>query len=209
MYRKIKRPLDLLISLISLLVLSPLFILIILSIKLDTKGPAFFRQTRVGRNNKTFKIWKFRSMLTFEESYYDDGTEIPNYDRVTRIGSLLRKTSLDELPQLVNVIVGDMSLIGPRPTLEYQVEKYDEFQAKRLNVRPGLTGLAQVNGRNTLSWEEKINYDVKYVENLTLKNDIIIFFKTFKVLFRSDDNKFIKHDRLSEHSGSVEEDVNK
>lgn len=204
-----KRPLDVFLSLFSLIVLSPIFLIIILFIKIDTNGPAFFRQTRVGKDKKIFKIWKFRSMLTFEDSFYSDGTEISNYDRITKVGKFLRNSSLDELPQLINILVGDMSTIGPRPTLEYQVEKYDAHQIKRLDVRPGLTGWAQVNGRNTLTWEEKINYDVEYVENLTLLNDIKIFLKTFNVLLKSEDNKFTKHDELSKHDGAVEEDVNK
>src|SRR5699024_6288381 len=120
MYKKyFKRHLDVFIILCSIIALSLIIIIIILAIKIDTKGPIFFHQTRVGKNNNTFTIWKFRSMLTFEDSFYSDGTEIPNYDRITKVGTFLRKSSLDELPQLINVLTGDMSIIGPRPTLEY------------------------------------------------------------------------------------------
>jgi len=205
----LKRFLDIFISLSAIIILSPLFIIIILSIKIDSTGPVFFRQTRVGRKGDKFKIWKFRSMLIFEESFYSDGTEISNYNRITKVGNFLRKTSLDELPQLINILVGDMSLIGPRPTLEYQVERYNNFQLKRLEVRPGLTGLAQINGRNSLTWKEKIDYDVSYVENLSLILDLKIFLKTFVVLLRQEDNKFISPDELSAHKGTVEEDVNR
>lgn len=209
MYKKyIKRLLDVIISLLAIFILSPIILIICIAIKLESKGPALFTQTRVGKNSKIFKIFKFRSMLTFEESYYEDGTPISNYDRITKVGKVLRKTSLDELPQLFNIFKGDMSLIGPRPTLEYQVEKYDNYQMKRLFVLPGLTGNAQVNGRNNLSWNEKIRYDVEYVENLTFILDLKIFFKTFSVLIKPNDNKFIKHDEISKHDSDVEKDVN-
>lgn len=205
----LKRIFDFFFSLLSLIVLSPLFFLIFLAIKIDSKGPIFFNQTRVGKDGNLFKVFKFRSMLTFEESFYDDGTPISNYDRITKVGDFLRKTSLDELPQLANILIGDMSLIGPRPTLEYQVEKYNDYQKKRLLVRPGLTGWAQINGRNNLSWEEKINYDVEYVKNVGFLFDLKIFIKTFRVLLKSDDNGFKKPDKLSQHEGSVNDDVNR
>jgi len=204
-----KRPLDLIISFFAIIFLLPIFLLLGILIKVESKGPIFFTQTRVGKNKKIFKIWKFRSMLTFEESVHPDGSEIPNYDRITKVGSFLRKYSLDELPQLINIFLGDMSIIGPRPTLEYQVKKYNSFQEMRLQVRPGLTGLAQVNGRNNLTWNEKINYDVQYVKTLTFILDIKIFFKTFSVILNSNDNKFTKHDELSKHSGSVQDDIKK
>lgn len=205
----IKRVLDLLISIVSIIVLSPIFLIIMMAIKLESKGPVFFSQSRVGKDGIKFKVHKFRSMLTFEESFYSDGTPIENYDRITKVGNLLRKSSLDELPQIFNILKGEMSLVGPRPTLEYQVEKYNEFQKKRLLVRPGLTGWAQVNGRNSLSWEEKIKFDVEYVEYLSLKLDLTIIFKTFGVLFKANDNSFTKPDELSKHDGKVEDDVNK
>src|SRR5699024_2841789 len=127
-----KRILDIICSGIALLVLFPVFIVITIAIKIDTRGHAIFTQERVGLNKKLFKIYKFRTMLTFENSFYDDGTPIENYDRITKVGSILRKTSLDELPQLINIFIGDMSIVGPRPTLLYQVEKYNSIQARRL-----------------------------------------------------------------------------
>lgn len=210
MYRKhLKHKLDTLISLVSLIVLSPLFILITILIKKDSKGPVFFTQERVGQHGEKFRIIKFRTMLNFEDSYYDDGTPIENYDRITKIGNILRKTSLDELPQLINVFKGEMSIIGPRPTLAYQVENYNDYHMKRLEVKPGLTGLAQVNGRNSLSWEEKIDFDVTYSEKLWIITDLLIFLKTFVVLLKTDKVSFTKHDSISEHKGSINEDVNK
>lgn len=210
MYKKhFKHKLDTVISLVSLFLLSPLFILITILIKRDSKGPAFFSQERVGQYGEKFRIVKFRTMLRFEDSYYDDGTPIENYERITKVGSILRKTSLDELPQLVNVFKGEMSIVGPRPTLAYQVENYNEYHMKRLLVKPGLTGLAQVNGRNSLSWEEKIDFDVTYVSKLWFITDVLIFLKTFVVLLKTDKVSFTKHDSISEHKGNVNEDVNK
>lgn len=209
MYRRhVKSKLDKLLSFVSLLLLSPLFIIIGIAIKKDSKGPIFFTQERVGLRGEKFRIVKFRTMLTFEESYYADGTQIENYDRITKVGNLLRKTSLDELPQLINIFKGDMSLVGPRPTLSYQVENYDSFQMKRLEVKPGLTGLAQVSGRNSLTWEDKINYDLQYVNKLWFITDVIIILRTFLVLFRTEKVSFSKHDKISEHKGDVTKDVN-
>lgn len=204
----IKRSLDIVFSGIALILLSPLLLLIAFMIKVDTKGPAFFKQTRVGNDQNLFYIYKFRTMLTFEESFYEDGTPIGNYDRITKVGRYLRKTSLDELPQLINIFIGDMSLVGPRPTLMYQVEKYNQEQMRRLNVKPGLTGYAQVNGRNSLSWEEKIQYDLSYVDSITFSKDIKIILKTFIVVLKSEKVDFTKPDDISKHSGDVRKDVN-
>jgi exopolysaccharide biosynthesis polyprenyl glycosylphosphotransferase len=203
----VKRGFDLFASTIAIAILSPLFILVAIAIKMDSKGPVFFTQDRVGKDGKLFRIIKFRSMLTFEESYLADGTPMSNYDRITRVGRFLRKTSLDELPQLFNVLKGDMSIVGPRPTLPYQVEKYNATQRQRLAVRPGLTGLAQINGRNELTWEEKIQYDLKYIQSLSFLNDLQIIFKTVFVVLRGEKVEFSKHDDISKHSGDVLEDV--
>lgn len=202
-----KRTLDVFCSLLALVILSPLFLLIGLAIKLDTRGPVFFMQERIGKNKKPFKIYKFRTMLTFEDSFYSDGTPIDNYDRITKVGNILRKTSLDELPQLINIIKGDMSIVGPRPTLAYQVEKYNSEQAKRLEVRPGLTGYAQVKGRNSLSWEEKIKYDLDYVNNISFVTDVKIVIKTIFVVLRAEKVEFTKPDEISKHSGDIRKDV--
>lgn len=210
MYRKyFKSLLDWVIILVSIVVLMPIFLIISIAIKIDSKGPILFTQTRVGQHSKTFKIIKFRTMLTFEESFNEDGTPIENYSRITTVGNILRKTSLDELPQIFNIFKGEMSLVGPRPTLEYQVRKYTKEQFKRLEVKPGLTGRAQINGRNNISWEKKIEYDIQYVEELSFWNDLLIIIKTFSVLIKADDNSFTEHDKLSEHSGDVFKDVNK
>lgn len=210
MYRKhLKRFIDVTASGISLILLSPIFLIIIVLIKIDSKGPALFTQKRVGKEGKEFKIYKFRTMLTFEDSFYPDGSPIENYDRITKVGNILRKTSIDELPQLINIFIGDMSIVGPRPTLSYQVEKYDDNQARRLKVKPGLTGLAQINGRNSLSWEQKIQYDIDYVENITFLSDLKIILKTFVVVFKSEKIEFIAHDEISKHAGDVRDDISK
>lgn len=196
----IKRLFDFLLSLILLIVLSPLFLIIAILIKLDSEGEIFFKQERAGLNGKPFMIYKFRTMVKNAEKIGDGYYTGENDPRITRIGRFLRKTSLDELPQLINILKGEMSIIGPRPTLMYQVEKYDAFQRKRLLMKPGVTGLAQVNGRNSLSWPERIKYDVYYVENWNLWMDIKIFFKTFLVVLKgegvyAEKEKFIIKDK--------------
>lgn len=182
----IKHLFDKIFSFILLVILSPLFILIAILIKLDSKGPVFFIQQRVGKDNKLFNIYKFRTMVPDAINIGSGVYTEENDPRITRIGRFLRKTSLDELPQLINILKGEMSFIGPRPTLAYQVEQYNDFQRKRLLVRPGVTGLAQVNGRNSLSWPERIEYDVKYVENYSLMLDFKILLKTFLVIFKQE-----------------------
>lgn len=182
----IKHLLDKVFSFILLIFLSPLFILIAILIKLDSKGPVMFVQQRVGKNRALFNIYKFRTMVP---DAINIGTGVyteENDPRITRVGRFLRKTSLDELPQLLNILKGEMSFIGPRPTLAYQVEQYNDFQKKRLLMKPGVTGLAQINGRNSLSWPERIEYDVQYVENYSLGLDFKIFLKTFLVIFKQE-----------------------
>jgi lipopolysaccharide/colanic/teichoic acid biosynthesis glycosyltransferase len=142
------------------------------AIKLTSEGPVFFRQERVGMDGRTFEVWKFRTMVTGDNPIFPDAT------RITTAGRLLRRLSLDELPQLINVWLGDMSIVGPRPTLPYQVERYDEHQRRRLAVRPGLTGLAQVSGRNSLSWAERIELDVEYVQRQSLRFDLELIART-------------------------------
>lgn len=203
----IKRCIDLVASSLGLVILSPLFFIVAALIKLDSKGPIFFTQDRVGTEGKLFKIFKFRTMRTFEESFNPDGSEMENYSRITKVGKWLRKTSIDELPQLINIALGNMSIVGPRPTLPYQAERYTEHQRKRLKVKPGLTGLAQVNGRNSLSWEEKIEYDIKYTEIISLLTDIRIILKTIPVILKAEKQEFIKHDAISKHQNNVLKDV--
>lgn len=189
MYIQIKRIIDFIIALIALILLSPLFLILALWIKFDSKGPVIFRQQRLGLNGDVFTLYKFRSMKVGAEA--EGVYEKKGDTRVTKSGSFLRKTSLDELPQLVNMLVGDMSLIGPRPPLTYHpwpYEEYDSFQKKMFNVRPGITGWAQVNGRKEVPWPKRIRLNVEYVENISLVLDIKIFFKTIFKVLKMEDN---------------------
>jgi undecaprenyl phosphate N,N'-diacetylbacillosamine 1-phosphate transferase len=178
----IKRMFDLFLSIFLLIVLSPILTLIAILIKLNSKGPVLFKQVRVGEDSKLFKIYKFRTMVKNSSKNRCDYNLCKGDSKITYVGNFLRKWSLDELPQLINIIKGEMSFIGPRPTLEYQVKQYNDFQRKRLNMKPGITGWAQVNGRNSLTWEERIYYDVCYVMNFSLSLDFEIFIKTIKVM---------------------------
>ena len=147
-----------------------------LAVRLTSPGPVFFRQERVGRDGTTFRVWKFRTMVA------GDNPIFPDASRITSAGRVLRRTSLDELPQLINVAVGEMSVVGPRPTLPYQVARYDDHQRRRLAVRPGLTGLAQVSGRNALAWGDRIDLDVRYVESQSVRTDLSIIARTFSTM---------------------------
>lgn len=202
-----KLPLDVAISSLGIAASIPFTTLIALAIRLESKGPVFFLQERVGLDGKPFEMYKFRSMLRLEDSYDSKGAPLGNYERVTKVGRFLRATSLDELPQLLNVTKGEMSLIGPRPTLKYQVERYTETQKGRLAVRPGLTGWAQVNGRNSLTWDEKIQFDLEYVKNISLKMDLAILRRTVSVILRQESVAFQKHDPLSEHETDYRSDI--
>ena len=142
------------------------------AVRLTSRGPVLFLQERVGLDGEPFVVWKFRTMLD------GDNPIIPAADRITRVGRILRRTSLDELPQLVNVARGEMSVVGPRPTLAYQADRWSERQRGRLDVRPGLTGLAQVSGRNDLSWSERIDFDLTYVESQSIRTDLAILLRT-------------------------------
>ena len=174
----LKRLIDILLSFIGLVLLAVPFVIIAVAIKLDSKGPIFFRQERVGKDGRLFKVWKFRTMVVGAVQQ-GLGYNIAKDDlRITRIGSTLRNWGLDELPQLINVFIGEMSLVGPRPTLSYQVEHYNNFQRRRLLLKPGITSLAVVSGRNALSWKERIKLDIWYVEHWSLWLDIKILFKT-------------------------------
>lgn len=177
----IKRAFDILASILGLIVLLPLFLLVSLLILLFMPGPVFFLQDRVGKDRVDFKILKFRSMKVDRraEASMDFGKDA---QRLTLLGRILRRTKIDELPQLLNVLIGNMSLIGPRPTIRQQVEKYTEWQMKRLQLKPGMTGLAQVNGNASISWEERIEYDVEYVENFSLWLDMKILLKTVAIV---------------------------
>lgn len=184
-------------ALMLFLIIIPVLIVIPILIRLTSKGPAVFTQERTGKDGKTFKIYKFRTMLIPEESIDENGNELPPKERITKVGRFLRKTSLDELMQLFNVLNGTMSVIGPRPTLPYQMENYTETQKRRLDMRPGITGLAQINGRNDLSWTEKLEYDVTYVENFSLWLDIKILFKSVFTVLKQDGIEFKKSDAIN------------
>lgn len=183
----VKRLLDLIISSVVLIILSPLMLIIYVLILINFGGPAFFVQERVGKDNKVFKMIKFRTM---KDSRDKDGNLLSDNERVTKFGSFLRSFSLDELPELINIIKGDMSLVGPRALLVQYLECYNDEQIRRHDVLPGLTGWAQINGRNSITWSEKFKLDVWYVDNWSLWLDIKIFFLTFwKVVKREGINQ--------------------
>ncbi len=177
------RALDAVTAAFGLAVASPLLAASAIAIKLEDGGPVLFRQTRVGKDGKDFELLKLRTMVVDAEEKGAGYAIDAGDSRITRVGSILRRTSIDELPQLLNVVRGEMSLIGPRPTLRYQVEKYTARQHKRLDVRPGLTGWAQIHGRATLPWNERIELDVWYVENRSPRVDLKILLRTPLALF--------------------------
>lgn len=182
-----KRLFDFSASLIALIILSPIMLLVSLLIKIDDKGPVLFKQKRGGYKQQHFYIYKFRTMiLNAEKKGLGYKTE-ENDPRITKIGLFLRKYSLDELPQLFNVLKGEMSIVGPRPALTVQTDVYDDYQKKRLEVKPGITGLAQINGRNSLTWDERIEWDIKYVNNRSFLFDIKIIFQTILTVFKIKD----------------------
>ncbi|WP_084715725.1 sugar transferase [Virgibacillus sp. SK37] len=177
----IKRTLDILGSGLGLLIISPLLIIVTILIKVTMPGPVFFKQDRVGKNMKGFQILKFRTMKvdTEAEKNLDFSKD---EDRITTLGKVLRRTKIDELPQLLNVFLGDMSLVGPRPTVMVQVENYTKYEEQRLNMRPGMTGLAQVNGNITLPWEQRIEYDIEYIKKFSFLLDCKILIKTVAIV---------------------------
>ncbi|HBF76245.1 MAG TPA: sugar transferase [Clostridiaceae bacterium] len=189
----IKRFFDIVFSIFLLILLSPLFLILIIWISIDSPGGAIFKQIRVGKDGEEFTIYKFRSMVKNADKMFNKEVNEDNKDtfvfqekddpRITRSGKFLRKTSLDELPQLINIIKGDMSLIGPRPEIQEIVKSYSDRDKIRLLMKPGVSGLAQVNGRGNLELSETINYDIEYIEKFSLAMDFKIFFKTIKVVF--------------------------
>lgn len=180
----IKRPMDFLLSLIALIVLSPVMLIVAILVKIKLGGPVLFKQERPGKNEKIFKMYKFRSMTQEKD---EQGNLLPDDKRLTKFGKILRSTSLDELPGLFNILKGDMSIVGPRPQLVKDMWFMTKEQRRRHLVRPGLTGLAQVNGRNAIAWEDKLNFDLVYLEKITFFKDVFIILKTFiKVFKRSD-----------------------
>lgn len=182
MYRKyFKRILDVILSGIALTLLSPVYFVLYTLVRIKLGSPVFFTQERPGLNGKIFKIYKFRTMTDERD---ENGNLLSDEQRLTDFGKALRSTSLDELPEIWNIFIGDMSIVGPRPLLVKYLERYNEEQKHRHDVRPGLTGLAQVNGRNLCSWEEKFKYDVKYAKNVTFWGDIQILWKTVVIVVK-------------------------
>lgn len=185
MYQKyIKRLLDIIISFTALVILSPVLLIVAVLVRIKLGSPVIFHQDRPGYHEKVFKLCKFRSMTDARDEH---GNLLPDEVRLTKFGKALRATSLDELPELWNILKGDMSLIGPRPLLVKYLPLYNEFQRHRHDVKPGLTGWAQVNGRNTISWEQRFEYDVYYVNHISFWMDVKILFQTVAVVFRHND----------------------
>ena len=181
MYAKyVKRIVDFICSLIAFIILFPILCIIGIMVRIKLGKKIIFKQERPGKNEKIFKLYKFRTMTDERD---EKGNLLPDEIRLTKFGLFLRSTSLDELPELINIIKGDMSIVGPRPLLVEYLPLYNEKQKHRHDVRPGLTGLAQVNGRNALTWEQKFNEDIKYINNITFINDVKIILKTVKKVF--------------------------
>ncbi|MFX1616128.1 sugar transferase [Riemerella anatipestifer] len=178
-----KRVIDFSLALIGFILLLPVFLIVMVLLTIANQGKPFFFQKRPGKNERIFSIIKFKTMNDKKDT---NGNLLPDAERLTVVGKFVRKTSLDEIPQLLNVIKGDMSLVGPRPLLPQYLPLYNEEQKKRHNVRPGITGWAQVNGRNAISWQQKFEYDVWYVRNLSLSLDIKVLFLTVKKVFVSE-----------------------
>ncbi|MBC7511270.1 MAG: sugar transferase [Ferruginibacter sp.] len=176
-----KRFIEFNISLVLILLISPVILILAILLMIVNKGQAFFFQDRPGKNEKRIRIIKFKSMTDDRD---ENGDLLPDVKRITRIGDFCRKYSLDELPQLVNVLKGDMSLVGPRPLLFRYLNMYSPYQRRRQEVRPGITGLAQISGRNSISWQEKFNYDVYYIDNLTFTLDLKILWLTFRKVIK-------------------------
>ena len=196
MYRKyFKRPFDIICSLLALIVLSPVLLITAILVRIKLGSPVLFKQKRPGLNEKIFTLYKFRTMTDQKD---EQGNLLPDKIRLTKFGKMLRSTSLDELPELWNILKGDMSVVGPRPLLEKYIPLYTAEQRKRHHVRPGLTGLAQVNGRNALSWEKKFMMDIQYIQRITFLGDLKLIFITLGKVFR-------RHGISSETSSTMEE----
>ena len=185
LYRRFfKRPMDFILALFALIVLSPVFLVVAVLVRFKLGSPVIFKQKRPGLNEKIFTMYKFRTMTDERD---ENGELLPNHLRFTKLGKILRATSLDELPEFFNILKGDMTLVGPRPLLVEYLPLYNEHQKRRHEVRPGLSGLAQINGRNAISWKDKFDYDVKYVDNISFLLDCKIIFETVLKVFKSED----------------------
>ncbi|MFD2872516.1 sugar transferase [Mucilaginibacter ximonensis] len=200
-YREIVKPaIDLMASLTAFIILSPIFLVVLITLCIANQGSPFFFQSRPGRNARIFRIIKFKTMNDRKDA---DGNLLPDDKRLTVIGKFVRSTSLDEIPQLLNVIKGDMSLIGPRPLLVEYLPLYNEHQARRHEVKPGITGWAQVNGRNAISWENKFDYDVWYVDHVNINLDIRILWMTILKVFKSEGINQQGHVTMEKFKGSI------
>ena len=200
----IKRPQDFICALLALVVLSPILFIVAILVRTKLGSPVLFTQDRPGLNGKVFKLYKFRTMTSQTDV---NGNLLPDEVRLTSFGKKLRATSLDELPELVNILKGDMAVVGPRPLLVRYLERYNAHQARRHEVRPGFTGYAQVNGRNSISWEEKFNLDVEYVDNITFWGDWKIIFQTVKTVLKKDGINSNTSVTMEEFMGSTQESI--
>lgn len=206
MYSKfVKRPMDFLLSICALIVLFPVLLILIILGAIKMKGNPFFTQLRPGKNEKIFKLIKFRTMTNERDI---EGNLLSDKKRLTRYGKFLRATSLDELPELINILKGDMSIVGPRPLLVQYLPLYNERQKLRHTVRPGLTGFAQVNGRNTITWEQKFEDDVTYIENISFSGDMKIIFKTVISVLKREGISQENNATMEEFKGTAKETVN-
>lgn len=203
-YKYIKRILDIISSLLAIIILSPLLGVLTVIGAFEMKGNPFFAQERPGKDEKIFKLVKFRTMTNAKDK---DGNLLSDADRLTRYGKFLRNTSLDELPELFNILKGDMSVIGPRPLLVKYLPRYNEHQHRRHEVKPGLSGWAQVNGRNAISWEDKFNYDVEYVDNYSIVMDIKILFMTILNVLKREGISSETSATMEEFMGTTEKKI--
>ena len=195
----IKRPLDAFLSMGALIVFSPILLVTAIIVRMKLGSPVIFTQNRPGKDEKIFKLYKFRTMTDERDS---EGNLLPDEKRLTGFGKKLRSTSLDEMPELINIIKGDMAVVGPRPLLVRYLPRYNEHQARRHEVRPGFTGLAQVHGRNAISWEEKFDWDVKYVDSITFLGDVRIILDTVKTILKREGINGEDSDTMTEFMGS-------
>ena len=200
MYRKyIKRILDFTLSLIALIILSPILLITAILVKIKLGSPIIFKQQRPGKNEKIFTLYKFRTMTDKKD---EEGNLLPDEQRLTKFGKILRSTSIDELPELINILKGDMAIVGPRPLLVEYLSLYNDKQKHRHDVRPGLTGLAQVSGRNSISWEEKFEEDLKYINKVNLVSDVKIILKTIVKVFKREGISQQENETMEKFKGS-------
>lgn len=196
----LKRPMDFLLSLLALIFLSPILLFLTILVRIKLGKPVIFKQERPGRNEKSFYLYKFRTMTDKKDNL---GNLLPDEQRLTKFGRVLRSTSLDELPGLINILKGDLSIVGPRPLLVKYLPLYNDNQKRRHEVRPGLTGLAQVNGRNAITWEKKFDYDVEYVTKITFMGDLLIILKTIKKVLIREGVTSVTSQTMEEFKGNI------